>query len=93
MEKKETGQYFKAETYKHDGGYCISPRLIVWYPNGLCALLCIFCLIHKFPHLKRACVEYVSLRPHISRITVTALPKEKQPLWPPLLLKQHCEIR
>lgn len=77
--EKETGQYFKAKTYKHDGRYCTSLLLIVWCPNGLYAILCILCLIHKFPHLKGNCVEYASGCPPVSRITVTAFLKENIP--------------
>lgn len=77
--EKETGQYFKAKTYKHDGGYCTSLLLIVWCPNGLYAILCILCLIHKLPHLKGNCVEYASGCPPVSRITVTAFLKENIP--------------
>lgn len=90
--EKETGQYFKAKTYKHDGRYCTSLLLIVWCPNGLYVILCILCLIHKFTHLKGNCVEYASGCPPVSRITVTAFLKEKYPPWPQPLLKQHFEI-
>lgn len=77
--EKETRQYFKAKTYKHDGGYCTFLLLIVWYPNGLFALMWIFCLIHRFTHIKGNCAEYVSGCPPSVELSSLHFPMKNSP--------------